>query len=204
MNTLVNTEAPLEARTVKDIDKIKEVVGVDLVADAAEDPSMPIRNLAGHLVTCNYGDWPDFAKCKCAEGLVGMPEKQTAFVVAPMPLRDLLAASIQVSDESAHELAMAIRQAIKQGQKIETVGEVLGVSNEPPLTVTDLADARAKIRYLEADAMISWRAISLRLNAEAKAQAAKADEKPEAEPSRIVLPTSGVFAGDRKAGLGDT
>lgn len=166
---------------------VNEVVEVDLLADAAEDPSMPIRNLAGHLVTCNYGDWADFSKCKCAEGLVGMPEKQTAFVVAPMPLRDLLASSIQVSDELAHELAVAIRQTIKQGQKIETVGEVLGVSNELPLTVIELADARAKIRYLEADAMISWRAISLRLNAEANAKA-KSGAKIEAEPPRIVVP----------------
>lgn len=151
---------------------------VALLEDAEQDPCVPIRNLVGHLVYCNYGDWADFTKCKCAEGLLTAPEQKTAFVVAPMPLRDILASSIQVSDEMAHDLAMGIRKAQKQGQKIETVGEVLGVSNEPLLTLIELADARAKIRYLEADAMISWRSISLRMNAEAKT---KADAKPEAK-----------------------
>ena len=156
------------------VDSLKGAVEVDLVADAAEDPCMPIRNLAGHLVTCNYGDWADFTKCKCAEGLLSAPEQKTAFVIAPMPLRDLLASSVNVSDEMAHELAMGIRQARKQNNKIESVGEALGVSNEPPITVVELADARAKIRYLEADAMITWRAKSLKINADA-ARAAKVE-----------------------------
>ena len=145
---------------------------------------MPIRNLAGHLVTCNYGDWADFTKCKCAEGLLTAPEQKTAFVVAPMPLRDLLASSVHVSDEMAHELAMGIRQAQKQNNKIETVGQALGVANEPPLTVIELADARAKIRYLEADAMVAWRAQSLKINAEANAAAERA-AKAEAAATLI-------------------
>lgn len=153
---------------------IKDVVTVDLLEVAADDPCMPIRNLAGHIVSCNYGDWIDFSKCKCAEGLLTAPEKATAFVVAPMPLRDILASSVQVSDEMAHELAMGIRAAQKANQKIETVGEAFGVTNDPPLTVIELADARAKIRYLEADAMISWRVQSLKIQAEAEA-AAKAE-----------------------------
>lgn len=150
----------------------------DLLSDAAEDPCMPIRNLAGHIVTCNFGDWVDFSKCKCAEGLANVPEKQTAFVVAPMPLRDIFASSIHISDEVAHDLAMGVRKARKQKQKIETVSAILGVGNDEPLTIIELADARAKIRYLEADAMIAWRAESLRINADVAAaeRAAKVKE----------------------------
>lgn len=149
----------------------------ELLSDASEDPCMPIRNLAGHLVTCNYGDWADFTKCKCAEGLLTSPEQKTAFVVAPMPLRDILASSIQVSDEMAHELAMGIRAGIKKRKKIHPVTAVLGVEvpeEDGPLTVVDLAAARAKIRYLEADAMLAWRTHSLKINAEAKADAERA------------------------------
>ena len=176
------------ALTDKGAAMVAAVVAADakLLSDASEDPCMPIRNLAGHIATCNYGDWADFSKCKCAEGLLTSPEKQTAFVVAPMPLRDTLASSVQVSDEMAHDLAMGIRQAQKQQSKIETVGEVLGVSNEPPLTIIELADARAKIRYLEADAMISWRAQSLKINAEA-ARTAKAEVAKVERPLEHVV-----------------
>ena len=182
------------------VDSLKGAVEVDLVADAAEDPCMPIRNLAGHLVTCNYGDWADFTKCKCAEGLLSAPEQKTAFVIAPMPLRDLLASSVNVSDEMAHELAMGIRQARKQNNKIESVGEALGVSNEPPITVVELADARAKIRYLEADAMIVWRGESLRINADA-ARAAKV-EAAGAKAEATAICVCGHHAAQHKA-IGD-
>lgn len=169
---------------------LHELLGDELRESAADDPCLPVRNLAGHIVTCNYGDWADFSKCKCSEGLLGAPEQKTAFVVAPMPLRDILASSIQVSDEMAHELAIGIRKARKQDSKIETVGQVLGVSNEPPLTIIELADARAKIRYLEADAMIVWRAQSLKINAEAA-------RETDPQPGRLCGCGHGVHAHDQ-------
>ena len=179
---------------------LSELTDNELRENAEDDPCMPIRNLAGHLVTCNYGDWADFTKCKCAEGLLSAPEQKTAFVIAPMPLRDLLASSVNVSDEMAHELAMGIRQARKQNNKIESVGEALGVSNEPPITVVELADARAKIRYLEADAMIVWRGESLRINADA-ARAAKV-EAAGAKAEATAICVCGHHAAQHKA-IGD-
>ena len=52
------------------------------------------------------------------------------------------------------------------------------------MTIIELTDARAKIRYLEADAMIAWRADSLRIKAEAErdAKAKVVGEKAAATP----------------------
>lgn len=172
-------------------DNFREALGDELRENAEDDPCMPIRNLAGHIVSCNYGDWPDFSKCQCAEGLVSTPEKQTAVSVSPMPLRDMFAQSIFVSDELASDLAFSIRKERTRRQKVQPVAEALGVTDETPLTIVELTDARAKIRYLEADAMCTWRRESLRIQAEAEAKA-REGVKPEAEPSGIVTPGARV------------
>lgn len=185
------TELELRTAFASGVEAMKGLTVADLVTDAAEDPCMPIRNLAGHIVTCNYGDWADFSKCKCAEGLLTSPEKQTAFVASPMPLRDIFASSIHISDDVSHDLAMGIRKAREQNQKIKTVSSVLGVGNDQPLTIVELADARAKIRYLEADAMIAWRAESLRINAEIKADAERAAKVDAAGAKAEATPICG-------------
>ena len=135
-----------------------------MIEDAAHDPCMPIRNLGGHLITCNYGDWLTFDKCDCANGLAGTPDTPPTHVnVAPMPLRDWIASTINISDEAAHDMATGIKMAELKQRRIETVSAILGVDDPEAqgITVVDIAKARAKLRYLEADAMLHWRLVSL-------------------------------------------
>jgi hypothetical protein len=123
------------------------------VIDAERDPTLPIRNFQGHFVTCNYGDWFDFTKCDCGESLIGMPERNEAFQISPLPLRDTFAMAIDIPLDQAIELAALLK---KGEQKIETVDLITG--GEPmPLTMREVAEARARLRYLEADAMIERR-----------------------------------------------
>jgi hypothetical protein len=158
----------------------KQINGVEpadrMLEDAAHDPCMPVRNLGGHIITCNYGDWPTFEKCGCAEGLAGTPSKPPTHVnVAPMPLRDFFATTIDVSYEQARELAEGIKASRMQQQRI--ISTIVG--NDEPISVVDIADARAKLRYLEADAMCHWRSESSEI--QRKAAAAAAAER-EANP----------------------
>lgn len=147
------------------------VTGPDLRTDGALDPCMPVRNLGGHLVDCNYGDWPDFSKCDCAEGLAGIPAKRAAFHVSPMPLRDCFAMGINVSEDYARELAEGIAINKARAKMIQTPGELMAGPEPAAVSVIDIAEARAKLRYLEADAMIAWRAESLQMQAEMMAVA---------------------------------
>jgi hypothetical protein len=138
----------------------------DLVAQAAEDPCMPIRNLAGHFIMCNFGDWVDFSKCDCEQGIAGAGKEPDAFAVSPMPLRDFFAATINISDDQAVELAAAVKQRRENLTPKELAQAMVG--NEPvDLTITEIAEARARLRYLEADVLLNWRTQSARLKAAA-------------------------------------
>jgi len=123
--------------------------------DVANDPNRAERNLRGHLVTCNYGDWLDFTKCECAEELIGVPEKRVDYHVAPMSMRDYFAASIVVSDEAAHSLATNIKR--KEASSAMITDAMGMAAAREPLSIMDIASARARIRYLEADIMLDWR-----------------------------------------------
>lgn len=146
----------------------------DIRADGALDPCLPVRNLGGHLVTCAYGDWADFSKCDCAEGLAGIPATRAAYQVSPLPLRDLIAAHTHVSDAAALDLAIGMSQQRAADQRIQLLNDEDEGGGYKP-TIMEMADAKAKLRYLEADAMISWRAesaeIQRRVIAERKAAA---------------------------------
>lgn len=180
------------ANTLEDLGwGVNALTPEQLEEQAAADPCFPIRNLAGHRVDCNYGDFPNFTKCKCAQGLLTLPEAVAVVAVSPLPLRDHFAASVHVSDDLAHDLAAGIKAERKKAEekekRIHTVGNVLGLDQpERPPTIVELADAKAKIRYLEADAMIYWRVESARQQVEAMINAkAEADK---ADAPRIVTP----------------
>ncbi len=98
------------------------------------------RNTLGHLDACNYSDWVDFSKCQCAEGLACVPKQAQAYTVAPMPLRDYFAATVDVPWDVA---AMVCSDGVGRSGKL--------------LCVT-VIDVRAQLRYAEADAMIAARA----------------------------------------------
>ena len=153
-----------------------------MLEDAAQDPCMPVRNLGGHLVTCNYGDWASFDKCDCARGIAGTPQQATAVVVGPMPLRDVFAMTIDISDDHAHDMAVGIKVAEAKRQQVKLVSATLGIEDaSQQVSCVDIAEARAKLRYLEADAMLHWRVESIRVQAAAEADLARAAER-EANP----------------------
>ena len=159
-----------------------------MLEDAAQDPCMPVRNLGGHLVACNYGDWPTFEKCKCMEGLAGIPQQATAVVVGPMPIRDVIAMTINISDDHAHDMAAGIKVAEAKRQQVKLVSAALGIEDaSQQVSCVDIAEARAKLRYLEADAMLHWRVESMRVQAAAEAALAGAAAR-EANPL-IILDT---------------
>ena len=135
---------------------------------------MAIRNHGGHFTYCNYGDWYDFSKCRCAEGLLSVAKTPTHVAVAPLPLRDMIAMHVQVTDEYAADMAKGMRMAIAAQNRVQLVAEVLGTAEDAPVTMADMANMKAKIRYLESDAMIVWRA-----EAEAKARERAAAEESE-------------------------
>lgn len=123
---------------------------------AASDPCFAIRNLAGHFTTCNYGDWHDFTKCHCAESLLSAPEQSEAFQVVPMPLRDFFAASVNIPLEQAAELALLL----KGGAEAIAAGDLdLSKTIAATLTMAEVAEAKARLRYLEADAMCERRKV---------------------------------------------
>ena len=148
---------------------------VSLRDAGADDPSMPVRNIAGHFVDCNYGDWQDFTKCTCAVGILSGPARAEAFTVSPMPLRDYFAATVHIGHEEAYVLAKGMKAKQAQEQRITIAGQP---EANPEPTVIDIAEARAKLRYLDADAMVAWRAESRRLQ---RAEAAAHDAQAEAE-----------------------
>lgn len=113
---------------------------------ASADPNILARNAAGHWDDCNYGDWGDFSKCDCDEGLANVPNAGKAYVVAPMPLRDFFAATVVIPWEEALNLAAA-----EAKERISLGGQV---------TLAQVVEARVRLRYLEADAMILRRAIA--------------------------------------------
>lgn len=111
---------------------------------ARDDPNLAVRNAFGHWTGCNYGDWLDFSKCDCAEGLAGVPAKHQAMTVEAMPLRDYFAATVTIPWEEGVNLA-----AQENSERIAIGGGV---------TLAEVIEARCRLRYLEADAMIIRRA----------------------------------------------
>ena len=112
---------------------------------AENDPTMLARNAAGHWDDCNYGDWGDFSKCNCAEGLASTPAKSEAVTVAPLPLRDYFAATVPVPWDDAVALASA-----ENAKRVALGGQI---------TLLEIVEARVRLRYLEADMMIAVRAL---------------------------------------------
>jgi hypothetical protein len=121
--------------------------------EATTDLTQCARNALGHWTDCPYWDWVDFSKCDCAKGLADVPEQAEAYQVAPMPLRDYFAATASVPWEEAVNLAAA-----EQANRVSLGGQV---------TLAEVVEARVRLRYLEADAMIVRRTIKPRAQFEA-------------------------------------
>lgn len=112
---------------------------------AAESLTEASRNSLGHWRDCNYWDWLDFSKCDCADGLANVPSEAKAYTVAPIPLRDYFAATATIPWEEALNLAAA-----EHKERIALGGGV---------ALAEVVEARVRLRYLEADAMIIRRAV---------------------------------------------
>jgi len=99
----------------------------------------PTRNALGHWDGCPYWDWRDFSKCQCEDGLACITES-TIHTVSPMPLRDFFAATVNLPWQAAVDAAV-------DGSKL----------SRP--TLAEVIEIRARMRYIEADAMLRARSL---------------------------------------------
>jgi len=112
------------------------------------DQTKEARNSLGHFEDCNYWDWPDLSKCNCAAGLAGANNGAGPYQISPIPLRDHFACAVTPSDEEALNLAMA---------EFNATNAIHLVNKKQAPTIGDIIIARARLRYIEADAMIEVR-----------------------------------------------